>query len=198
MATTVSESKTVLTTLQAREVLAKASPQEFKQHWNKGREEFHLKVNGHTDYIIAKSPVPTASAMHTVRITSFGRETVLSVRFGSPLDAALRETFKAIALLRATQRESVIEAIKSGAVLEQIEDRQSYALNSSRKGVLFSSRLPDGGDGSVLVRGDLTRDMSSPDKKLLLEVTWRSSIGTGGPLAFVVGRKFERLLEATR
>lgn len=184
--------------VQAREALRAADPRDFEQRWNKGREEFHLKLNGYTEYIISRNTAAQADSQYTARVKRFGREESLSMRYGDLLTRQLRETFTAISLLQATQKENVINSIRSGAILEHIVQREAYSLNAMRKGVIFSSQMADAGQGAILIQGDLVRDMNHPDKRLVLEVTWRSSVGTGGPLGFVVDRQYAQLLDSTR
>ena len=201
MGTTVSGARSFFLSSQALADLSKADIRDFKQHWNKGIEEFHLRTNGYTEYVIARSYAVKSDSMcsaYEARVRNFGKEEVISVRFGSPLERALGDAFKAVDTLRASLKERVIEAVTSGELLEHVEDRESYSLNAVRKGVMFSSRLPDVGRGEILVRGDLSRDMSHPDQRLVLEVTWRHSVGTDGPLRFIVDRQYERLLNTKR
>lgn len=198
MIVAVSSGRSYMANEQARAALQGADPRDFKQEWNKGKEEFHLKVNSYTEYIVSQNIAASADSQYSARVKYFGREEVLTKRFGDPLDSQLRATFRALADLRASQRKVVAEAIQSKALLEHVSERESYAFNAAQKGVLFTSMLPDTGSGGIIVRGDLSRDMSRPDKRLILEVTWRSSVGTGGPMSFVVDRQYAQLLDSTR
>jgi len=198
MAAVVNAAKSYTAQLQAWEVLRKADTRDFKQEWSKGKEEFHLKLNGYTEYIISWSPAARIDSQYSVRIKHLGREEILPARLGDLLDMQLRATFREIAELRTTQKDVVLEAIKSGALLEHVSERDHYSLNAGRKGVLFGSMLPDTGAGAILVRGDLVRDMNHPEQRLVLEVTWRSSLGTGRPIGFVVDKKYGQLFDSNR
>jgi len=197
MAAEVHSARSYMVNEQARAALQGADPRDFQQEWKKGKEEFHLKLNGYTEYIISHNLVSGNESQYSARIKYFGRDEALTTRFGDSLDRQLRVTFQGIADLRASQREVVAEAIQSRAILEHVSERESYALNAAQKGVLFTSMLPDTGSGGIIVRGDLSRDMSHRDKRLILEVTWRSSVGTGGPMSFVVDRQYAQLLDST-
>jgi len=198
MVAAVHSARSYMANEQARAALQGADPRDFKQEWNRGRAEFHLKLNGYTEYIISHNPAAPSDSQYSARVRYFGRDESLSTRFGDLLNSQLRATFKAIADLRASQREVVTEAIQSKALLGHVSERESYALNAAQKGVLFTSILPDTGAGGIVVRGDLSRDMSHSEKRLILEVTWRSSVGTGGPMSFVVDRQYAQLLDSTR
>lgn len=198
MAAAVHSARSYMANEQARAALQGADPRDFKQEWNRGKEEFHLKLNGYTEYIISGNIAVAGDSQYSARIKYFGRDELLSTRFGDSLNRQLHATFQGIAELRASQKEVVTEAINSKALLEHVSERELYALNAAQKGVLFTSTLPDTGAGGIVVRGDLSRDMSHPDKRLILEVTWRSSVGTGGPMSFVVDRQYGQLLDSTR
>jgi hypothetical protein len=198
MSLLVSTSKSYLAITQARDALLKADPRDFKQEWVKGKEEFHLRASGNTEYVIARHLASKADLMYSIRLRCFNREESLSIRFGDSLHNQLRESFNTIADLRVAQRQLVREAVEVGALLHHVRQRDFYTVSHSQKGTLFTSELPDTGSGAVVVRGDVSRDVSHPDKKLILEVTWRSAAGTGGPLAFVVDPRYAALLEPKR
>lgn len=198
MSQLVSTSKSYLAIAQAREALQDADPRDFKQEWVKGKEEFHLRTKGHTEYVIARHVATKADSMYSIRVKSFNREEPLSIRFGDPLHNQVRQSFNDISALRVAQREFVRDSVEGGALLHHVRERDFYSVGSSLKGTLFTSELLDTGSGLVLVRGDLSTDLSHPGNRLILEVTWRSSIGTGGPLAFVVDRRYAALLEPSR
>jgi hypothetical protein len=184
--------------MQARDALGKIEPHSWRQQWNKGTEEFHARLNGQTEYVVTRDIGAKSSSMYSIRVRNFHKEEALPVRFGDPLHHRLHQTFNDINTLRGAQRSLVIETIKTGALLQNVRERDLYSTSSSQKGVLFASEIPDTGSGAILVRGDLTRDTSHAEKRLILQVTWRSSIGTGGPLTFVVDRHYEGLLAANR
>lgn len=194
MSQLVSPAKSHLASTQACDALRSADVRDWKQEWTKGKEEFRLKINGHTEYVIARDFAATIDSIYSMRVKNFGREESLSARFAEPLHRQLRETFDSIAALRVAQREQVGQAIETGVLLQHVRERNSYFVSTSQNGTLFTSELPDTGSGAILVRGDLSRDVSRPDKRLILEVTWRTAAGTGGPLACVVDSRYATLL----
>lgn len=198
MNTAVSPAKSYGDRMRASETLHKTDPRAWKHEWNKGKEEFRLKIDAATEYIVARDYAATSDSVYSIRVSSFNREQSLPVRVGDSLHRQLSLTFRAIDQLRREQRKVVSEAVRDGEILKHISERDLYPTNHSPKGVLFASELPDNGCGTILVRGDLSRDMSHPDKALILQVTWRSSAGTGGPLTWVVDPRYAALLEPRR
>ncbi len=194
----LSPSRSYVACIQACDALRKIEPHNWRQQWNKGTEEFHAKLNGHTEYVVTRNLAAKSPSMYSLRVRSFHNEQALPVRFGDPLHHQLHETFNHINALRGAQRRVVIETIKTGALLQNVLERDLYSASSSQKGVLFASEIPDTGSGAILVRGDLTRDTSHAENRLILQATWRSSIGTGGPLTFAVDRHYEGLLAPKR
>ncbi|MEY4700588.1 MAG: hypothetical protein RL326_775 [Pseudomonadota bacterium] len=198
MSASLTQSRSYASCIQARDALQKIEPHKWRQQWNKGIEEFHARLDAHTEFVVTRNIAARSSSMYSIKVRNFHREESLPVRFGDPLHHQLHETFNHIVALRGSQRDVVIDAIKTGAILGHIRERDLYSASFSQRGVLFASEMPDTGSGAILVRGDLTRDTSHPEKRLILQVTWRSSIGTGGPLTFAVDSHYEALLAAKR
>jgi hypothetical protein len=198
MNSSMSHAKSHVESVQLCQTLQKLDSRTWKQEWNKGKEEFRLKINGYTEYIVARDFSAKSNSMYSIKVSSLNRERSVPVEFGDPLHRQLHRTFHEIDALRHEQRKVVSDAIRDGTILNHIRERDLYPVNHSPKGVLFSSELPDHGFGAILVRGDLTRDQSNPNKTLILQVTWRSSTGTGGPLTSVVDPRYSALLEPRR